>query len=318
MSFIEFEPIYKERIWGGRRLEESLGRILPNNKMYGESWELVDREKDQSIVHEGKWKGLKIRQLLHENSAYIMGPSWPNDKPFPILVKWLDCHERLSVQVHPPKELEKSLEGQSKTESWYIAEADPGACVFAGLKNKVTREDFLKAIGQENLEPCLHKIPTQKGDSLFIPSGRLHTVGGGNLIFEIQENSDTTYRVYDWGRLGLDRQPRSLHIHNSLLSINFKDFEPSKIAASNEDAILACCSSFRIQKKLVKSYPIEIKANQEPRILSIVEGNINIKDAVGSAVLSKGSTVLLPYSESFILEPSGSSTILITDTFVNP
>lgn len=179
MKFIEFEPIYKERVWGGRRLEGLLGRKLPGGGVYGESWEMVDREGDQSVVAGGRWKGLTIRELLEVEGPYIMGPGWAKGRRFPVLVKWLDCRERLSLQVHPPKGVAGLLKGESKTENWYIAEADAGASVFAGVKKGVTQEDFLSGINLGELEAFLHEIRCEKGDSLFIPSGRLHAIGGG-------------------------------------------------------------------------------------------------------------------------------------------
>jgi len=315
MKFIEFIPIYKERVWGGHRLHDSLNRTLPDNRKYGESWDIVDRSDDQSIVKDGPWKGLSLRNLLQEQSHFIMGPKWPKDKPFPILVKWLDCQERLSIQVHPPKQLQKELKGESKTENWYIAEALPESAVFAGIQKSITPEIFQRALEAENLETHLHHIPTTKGDSLFIPSGRLHAIAEGNLILEIQENSDTTYRVYDWGRLGLDGKFRELHIKESLLSIDFNDIKPSKIPASSENAILADCPEFRIQKICLHA-PMELKAHQEPRILSIVDGFLKITDAENSVLLNKGTNILLPFCEHFILEASKNCTILIVDHFI--
>lgn len=315
MKFIEFNPLYKERIWGGRRLNKTLGRILPNEQAYGESWDIVDREEAQSTVSQGNWQGLTIRQLLEEQSDYIMGPKWLPHKKFPILVKWLDCRERLSIQVHPPKELQELLNGESKTENWYIVEADPGASVFAGLQENVTPATFLKTLKKGSPEPYLHRINTTQGDSLFIPSGRLHAIAEGNLILEIQENSDTTYRVYDWGRLGLDGKLRELHIEKSLLSINFNDIKPSKIPASKENSILADCPEFRIQKICLHT-PLEIIPNQEPKILSVVEGSLKITDTHGSTHLSKGTNILLPYAERFTLETPEICTILLIDQFL--
>lgn len=315
MKFIEFNPLYKERIWGGRRFNNHLGRTLPDEQAYGESWDIVDREEAQSIVSKGTWQGLTIRQLLEEQSNYIMGPHWLSHKRFPILVKWLDCRERLSIQVHPPKELQELLGGESKTENWYIVEADPGASVFAGLQENVTQATFLDTLKKGNPEPYLHRIYTTPGDSLFIPSGRLHAIAEGNLILEIQENSDTTYRVYDWGRLGSDGKLRELHIEKSLLSINFNDIKPSKIPASSQNATLADCPEFRIQKIYLQD-SLEIPSHQQPRILSIVEGSLKITDSHSNTVLSRGTNILLPYSEYFTLESAKDCTILLIDQFL--
>lgn len=315
MKFIQFKPVYKERIWGGRRLEGGLGRSLPDGQMYGESWEIVDRPEDQSIVANGKWQGLSLRELLEAEGNSIMGPLWEKSRRFPILVKWLDCRERLSLQVHPPKEVAGRLGGESKTENWYIAEGDAGASVFAGVKKGVTSEAFLKAVEEGDLEPLLCEIAVEKGDSLFIPSGRLHAIGGGCLILEIQENSDTTYRVYDWGRVGLDGRPREMHLKESMASIDFEDIEPSKIVSGGKACILVDCEEFRIQKLVIGPDPVEIKAGEEARIISVIEGELRISDSEGIERLAKGSNVLLPYGESFVLEGVGESVVLITDRF---
>lgn len=317
MKFIEFKPIYKERIWGGRRLESSLDRRLPNTQLYGESWEIVDRPEDQSIVAKGKWAELTLRQLIELHGDYVMGPDWKRDKRFPILVKWLDCRERLSLQVHPPKEVAMRLGGESKTENWYIAEGDAGASVFAGVRKGVTAKNFLRSVKEEDLEKLLYKIRVERGDSLFIPSGRLHAIGAGCLILEIQENSDTTYRVYDWGRVDLDGKPRVMHLNESMASIDFEDVEPSKIISSTtmRTSIIADCEEFRIQKMVIGAKSIEIEAEQQPRIISVVEGILKIKDKDGTEILAKGANILLPYGDKFVLE--GGGVVLMTDKFTH-
>ena len=195
MKHILFQPIYQERVWGGTNFESKLGRSLPAGKVIGESWEIVDRPEAQSTASDGT----TIRELIEKDPEGIMGAGWPAERPFPILVKWLDCQEKLSLQVHPPADIAPSLNGEPKTECWYIADADPHATLMAGLTNGVSREDFEEGLKSGNLEPLVHTMNVQAGESIFIPSGRIHAIGGGNLILEIQQNPDTTYRVYDWG-----------------------------------------------------------------------------------------------------------------------
>jgi mannose-6-phosphate isomerase len=178
-----------------------LHRTLPEGRPIGESWDVVDRAEAQSRVQDGPWAGLTLRDLLQAHSAQIMGSSYPPERPFPILVKWLDCRERLSLQVHPPAEIAPALRGEPKTENWYIAEAEPGASLIVGLKHGTSRADFAKALVNTALEPCLHRFPVSAGDSILVRSGTVHAIDAGNLILEIQQNSDTTYRVYDWGRV---------------------------------------------------------------------------------------------------------------------
>jgi mannose-6-phosphate isomerase len=217
--FLQFKPIYQERVWGGRGLETFLGRKLAGSAPIGESWDLVDRPEAQSVATNGPWAGKSLRELIATRTNEIMGPKWPAGRPFPILVKWLDCRERLSLQVHPPASVAAKLGGEPKTENWYIARAEPGAAVLAGLKPGEDSTSFRKALADNTAGTLVHRLPTKAGDSLLIHSGIMHAIDGGNLILEIQQNSDTTYRVYDWGRVGLDGKPRAMHVEQSMASL---------------------------------------------------------------------------------------------------
>ncbi|MBL4575028.1 MAG: class I mannose-6-phosphate isomerase, partial [Opitutaceae bacterium] len=229
------KPIYQERVWGGRCLASDLGRQLPEGKVIGESWDIVDREEAQSVVVSGAFAGQSLRKVIEENTLQVMGPYFDAQRPFPLLVKWLDCQDRLSLQVHPPASIAASLEGEPKTENWYVAATTDEASLIVGLKNGVTRSQFEKAIDDQTLESCVHRIGVKAGDSILVESGRIHAIDGGNLILEIQQNSDTTYRVYDWGRVGLDGVPRQLHVEKSLKSIDFDDLEPAVLEAEKGD-----------------------------------------------------------------------------------
>ena len=215
-----------ERVWGGRRLESVLGKNLPPGAPVGESWEIVDREDAQSVVHDGELRGATLNHLWTQHRAKIFGTAYA-DHPaprFPILIKLLDARERLSVQVHPPASIAPALHGEPKTEMWYFLDCLPGASIYAGLKRGVTRAAFETAMERGEVEQTLHQAPVQSGESIFIPSGRVHAIGDGCLIVEVQQNSDTTYRVFDWNRTGLDGVPRALHIPESMSSIDFEDF----------------------------------------------------------------------------------------------
>lgn len=245
---IVFEPIAMERVWGGRRLEALYGKPLPQGVPIGESWEVVDREDAQSVVHNQPLRGATLNDLWTNRRVEIFGQIYhhhPSPR-FPILIKLLDARETLSVQVHPPAQMAASLSGEPKTEMWYFADAQPGAKIYAGLKKGVTRESFENLLRHGRVQEALHTIPVQNGDSIFIPSGRLHAIGEGNLIVEVQQNSDTTYRVFDWNRTGLDGQPRKLHLEESLLCTDFADFEPSTSHAPQ--GVLADCPHFRVEK----------------------------------------------------------------------
>jgi len=227
----KFHPIYKERPWGGQAIA-GLGshRSAPEGRKIGESWELSDRPGDESIIAEGEFTGRTIRWLLDEHGEFVMGQPWPKGRRFPLLIKILDCAERLSLQVHPPAAAAAALGGEPKTEMWYLLDAGPNAALMAGLRKGTRREDFEAALRSQTLEKLVHRIPIKKDQAMFIPSGRIHAIDAGCLILEIQQNSDTTYRVYDWGRVGLDGKPRELHIEQSLRCVNFQDFEPALIA----------------------------------------------------------------------------------------
>src|SRR5882724_9582275 len=272
---LRFQPLYQERVWGGRILESALGRTLPPDRPIGESWEIVDRPEAQSLVNGGTWSGKTLRSVLAQHGNDIMGPGWPAEKPFPILVKWLDSRERLSLQVHPPAAIASEMGGEPKTENWFVAETGPGAHLIAGLKHGVTRQQFEQALRDQTLESCVHRFPVVPGDSILVPSGRLHAIDAGNLILEIQQNSDTTYRVYDWGRMGLDGRPRQLHVSESLRSIIWNDFEPMPQRAGPTSGVIADCPEFLIRRVVLeKGERLLIGAGEQPRLLSVVSGQL--------------------------------------------
>jgi mannose-6-phosphate isomerase len=231
-----FEPIFKERIWGGRRLETEYGKKLPPAVLIGESWEIVDREEAQSVVHDGPLRGQTLHELWVNHRATIFGDV-PDSPRFPLLVKLLDAQEKLSLQVHPPAGIAESLGGEPKTEFWYIAAAKPDADLFVGLREASSRDDFEGALHSGEAADHVHRIPVTAGDAMFLPSGRLHAIGAGNLIVEIQQNSDTTYRVFDWNRVDNIGKPRDLHIGESLQSIDFEDREPPLTEAKGETLV---------------------------------------------------------------------------------
>jgi mannose-6-phosphate isomerase len=238
-----FEPLFMERVWGGRRLESLYGKRLPSAALIGESWEIVDRPEAQSVVHEGSLRGATLHELWCKHREEIFGkvadgPSSPRDESvrsadrtgtsrFPILAKLLDAQENLSLQVHPPRAIAKKLGGESKSELWYVANAAPKARLYAGVKKGTTREIFKRALEQGKVEKYLHALELKNGDAIFLPSGRMHALGAGNVLVEIQENSDTTYRIYDWNRAKKRRAPRQMHIAEAMQCVDFGDVEPA-------------------------------------------------------------------------------------------
>ena len=242
---LTFTPLYQPRVWGGQKLNEVFGRALPINTPIGESWELVDRPNEQSVVNRGQSEGWSLHRLWSERRDELFG-DWFSDERFPILIKILDAAEPLSVQVHPPLNVAKELRGDPKTEIWYFVQTAPDAGVYVGLKNGTSKEKFETALAEGSVADLVHRIPTRPNSFIFIPSGRIHAIDAGNLIFEIQQNSDTTYRVFDWNRVGLDGEPRELHIQSSLASIDFSDFEPSLGEVIEE--VIVSCNHFQVER----------------------------------------------------------------------
>jgi mannose-6-phosphate isomerase len=254
-----------------------------------------------------------------------MGPNWPAGAPFPVLVKWLDCRERLSLQVHPPADVATELQSEPKTENWYIAHTAPGAELIVGLKRGVTRAQFERAITDNTVEQCVHHFRVAAGDSILVHSGQLHAIDAGNLILEIQQNSDTTYRVYDWGRVGLDGLPRQLHIKESLRSIDWTDFEPAPLRAAPTSGVIAECAEFRIRRVVMgPGERVHLRAGEQPRVLSIVSGAIRaVSDANGGTKspfgqkLGRGENVIVPYAGAFTFGAEVTTILLLTENFVS-
>ncbi len=322
-DLLSFEPLYQERVWGGRALETILGRRIPAGIPTGEGWEIVDRPEAQSTIADGPHAGLTLRALLEREVKGVMGPEWQASRPFPILVKWLDCRERLSLQVHPSAESARRLHGEPKTENWYVARATQGAQLLAGLKPGTGREQFERAIAEDRTEGCVRHFNVAAGDSLLVPAGQIHAIGAGNLILEIQQNSDTTYRVHDWGRVGLDGRPRRLHLAESIESIDWAGSAPELVRSAPTSGVIAKCDAFLIRRVVLDSGErLPIAAGGQPRLLSVVSGNVTAsalgRGDSGGSVLGRGSNVLLPYAGEFAFVADVPAILLLTEDFARP
>ncbi len=317
MQLIEFRPLYMERIWGGKNFESKLCRKLPEGKPIGESWEIVDRPDQQSVVASGPLEGKTLRELLTLLPSELLGPDYDPQRPFPILVKWLDCCERLSLQVHPPLEIAAELQGEPKTENWYIANANSNASIVAGLRPNVTREMFERSMAEGTIEDCVQTLPTNTGDHILIKSGCVHAIKAGNLILEIQQNSDTTYRLDDWGRLGLDGKPRQLHTHRGLQSINFSDPQVELQKADINKTVIADCSEFRIRKFDLgpDDVPMSFPSHEQARLFHVVSGSLH--DLISGQKLQYSKNYLQPYATELSIVAETKSTLLVTDNFLD-
>jgi mannose-6-phosphate isomerase len=315
-----FRPILKERVWGGRRLEELYGKELPPSVRVGESWEISDRPGDVSVIANGPLAGKDLHWLMRECPDALLGRPAPAQGRFPLLIKILDAREKLSLQVHPPAAKAAGLGGEPKTELWYVAEAAPGAELFVGLKRGCTREDFARKIQAGTVADCFHRLPVRAGDAMFLPSGRVHAIGGGLVIFEIQQNSDTTYRVFDWNRRGLDGKPRDLHIRESLETIDFEDFEPSLLQPERRTVnprveSLVRDRLFTIENAVLARGEALPLVPGRMQILGVVSGVIAVAGAGETVSVAGGRFCLVPAVASGItaraLEPATSLRVML-------
>lgn len=297
---LTFQPLFKERVWGGRNIERLYGKPLPPGPPIGESWEISDRPGDESVVSRGPLAGQSLRKLMQRHGAEILGrPAAPEER-FPLLVKILDAQEKLSLQVHPPPASAARLGGEPKTELWFITDTTPDADLYVGLKAGVTRPDFEARLKDGSVAECFHRITVQPGDVMFLPSGRVHAIGAGNVLFEIQQNSDTTYRVFDWNRVGLDGRPRELHVPQSLESIDFTDFEPALITSKySRNPVFAVrylvdCPLFRVDACKVKRGERFHLRSERWQILGVIKGRLEVAGADTQLLLQAGDFCLLP------------------------
>ena len=297
---LTFEPILKERIWGGRNLETLYHKHLPTGLRVGESWEISDRPGDESVVARGPLRGKTLHWLMEQCPGDLLGSRDPTPARFPLLIKIIDAQDTLSLQVHPPASVAARLGGEPKTEMWYVARAEHGAELFVGLKKGVSRAEFERKLASQTVAECFHRIAVHEGDAMFLPSGRVHALGAGTVIFEIQQNSDTTYRVFDWNRVDRDGKARELHVPQSLASIDFADFEPAllprTVSASQPGTI----------RPLVRDNLFSVNLRQwatgdqlawpagRMRIFGVVQGALRIEGAGETVEIGAGEFCLLP------------------------
>jgi mannose-6-phosphate isomerase len=279
---ITFEPIFMERMWGGRRLESEFGKKLPAKVRIGESWEIVDREEAQSVVRDGPMRGKTLHELWTEHREEVFGeigetksPRRPFPKRFPLLIKLLDAQEKLSLQVHPTETIAARLGSEPKTEFWYVAAADDKAELFVGLRKQTAPSEFKNALESGTAAELVHTIRVKAGDAMFLATGRLHAIGAGNLLVEIQQNSDTTYRVFDWNRLDNDGKARELHVEQALQCIDFNDCEPQLVEPIGE--LLVRHNLFEVQKWNLNA-PREIAPRGGFAIVYCLSGKLRCAD----------------------------------------
>lgn len=289
-----FDPILMERVWGGQALAK-LGKRVPAGRPVGESWELADLTEASSLVASGALAGTSLRQLRQTRQRELCGPAALDGGSFPLLVKFIDAAQTLSVQVHPDAETAARLGGRPKSEAWYVLDAAPGAVLHLGLKPGITISRLEQAVAEGQVEELLHAVPVSAGDLIPVLPGTVHAIGAGVLLAEVQQPSDTTYRVYDWGRLGLDGKPRPLHLAESLQSVH-ADSRPQVLRGSGE----ADLGLFQLRvMTLEPGRALELAGSGPLVLLGLTGTGLRLDGAAASAedvrLCARGEVVLVPH-----------------------
>ncbi len=310
---LTFEPIFKRLIWGGRRLGEQLGKPIGEESDYAESWEIVDHGPDQSIVSNGPLAGQSLRQLILDHPSWLLGEALGVGQ-FPLLLKYLDCNRVLSVQVHPDDAYAAAMEipDLGKTEAWYIVAAESASLVYAGLKQGVDRAALQAAIRMGEIEQHLHSFHPAAGDIVFIPAGTVHALGAGLLVAEIQQSSDTTFRLFDWNRVDADGNPRQLHLSQGLAVTDY-DSGPVAVRRSDQSAqgmqTMVRCDKFVIS--VINRGSATIGGDNKFHVLTVPHGNASLHCGQSLTPLAAGQSVLLPAAiEPCRLSIANSGTVL--------
>ena len=298
---LTFEPIFKSNVWGGRGLASALGKDLPGDGPVGESWEMVDLPHDQSLVADGPAKGSSLNEILDHWGKDLMGSAALDGGRFPLLVKYIDACQTLSVQVHPDQAVADRLGGRPKSEAWYILDVSEGGAIYLGLRPGTTRESMQEAIEADQVEELLVKVDVQPGDLVPVPPGTVHAIGAGVLLAEVQQPSDTTYRVHDWGRMGLDGVARQLHVDQALESIHFDEDPPPITRADEGNVATADMGLFQIiTSRLFSGGSMFSEAltsvGRGPVVVGGVEGEGRV-EAEGHQPLqcTRGDAILIPH-----------------------
>lgn len=319
---ILFEPRFYEKVWGGHRLLPFKG-LEPDSRLIGESWEISAIEGNESVISNGEYKGLTITELVERFGSEVLGTEVVNiyGNRFPLLIKFIDAEQDLSIQVHPDDELaEKRHNSRGKTEMWYVMEAAKGASLYSGLKEHISKYEYTKRTEDGSICDVLQKYEVHSGDTFFIPAGRIHAIGAGILLAEIQESSDVTYRLYDYNRPGLDGKPRELHTELALEAIDYhvEDNYRTDYSDKKNKAVALAVSDFFVTKILSVTRPLHrnLRKYDSFAIYMCIEGSCEIetqnqsKDK-SSISIHKGQTCLIPACEADIrIKPSGNAKLI--------
>ena len=297
---LKFNPILKERLWGGTKLKDVLGKPIESD-ITGESWELSAVEGDVSTVANGELAGASLQQLINDYPEELLGKSVFErfGKDFPILIKFIDAKQDLSIQLHPNDELAKKRHNSfGKTEMWYIMDADPGAELIVGFNKDVTKEEYAKSIEEDTLLDLLNYESVKEGDTFFINTGKMHAIGAGVLLAEIQQTSDITYRVFDFNRKDKNGNLRELHTDLALDALDYTKKDDFKVKYANQkNGInnMVSCPYFNTNfMELTKDLNLELDLRDSFTIYMCVGGSATISNEFGTTSIKNGETVLVP------------------------
>ena len=300
MEPIKLKPAFKDYLWGGTRLRDDFGKDCDFEKI-AESWELSCHKDGNSTVADGEFAGLTLAEYIEKNGKKVLGTNCEKFENFPILIKLIDAKDNLSVQVHPNNDYAMRVESEyGKTEMWYVVDCDEGATLLYGFKHEISKEEFRERIQNNTLLEVTNAVPVKKGDVFFIQAGTLHAIGKGILIAEIQQNSNTTYRIYDYGRVGADGKPRQLHIDKAVDVTNLCPAKPYPVTApvKNDgwsDKRLASCEYFTVDSLDIDTSAM-LEANDKSFVhILVLEGGC-VFSAEGSTPvdLGKGDSLFIP------------------------
>ena len=316
---LKFQNIFKSVVWGGEKIAPFKG-VNTQQKNIGESWELSGVKGNESIVAEGPLAGRTITSLAEEYKGALLGEKVyaATGAEFPLLIKFIDARDDLSIQVHPDDKLaaERHNGSKGKTEMWYVVQADEKAHLMSGLNKEITPEEYAAKVADNTITDVLHDYDVHAGDVFFLPAGRIHSIGKGCFIAEIQQTSDITYRIYDFGRLGLDGKPRELHTELSKAAIDYTvlpDYKTQYQSIKNQENEIVSCKYFTTSLyELDKEVTKDMSGLDSFVIAICVEGSGSLTDSEGNVVsLSQGETVLIPAcSRSFTLRPEGNMKVI--------
>ncbi len=297
---LRFKPIFREYIWGGRRLQSTLNKPIGDGDCYAECWEVVDRADDQSVVANGELRGHTLRDIMDRYGDVVMGMYHEADA-FPLLFKFLDCNRNLSVQVHPDDARGALLDPPDlgKTEAWVVLANEPGSKIYAGLCPGVDRDALANAIANGETESCLNSFEPEVGDCIFIPAGVVHALGEGLVIAEIQQASDTTYRLFDWNRVDENGKSRQLHIAEALEAIDYEagTIAPRQPVTTEEPwrERLVECDKFVLDRiQLSQGQQVTVASDDRMHLLAVLAGQIDNNRDVDDRPYACGDTALMP------------------------